>query len=466
MRAFVLADPALASLAGQFVWLDLNTDLTSNEPALQKHEADALPTFLVVDPKDESVVLRWVGGFTVPQAEAFLEEAREKLRSAAAARPRRLTRRSIAPTGSTASATTRPRPRRTVRRWPRHRPAGRATTARSRRCSTPTSRPRPGTEAVALARETLPRLAGHALGADRRHRRARRRRRAAEGRPGRARGDRRARGRAAQGDRGREAGRGRRRPLGRLPVAARRAQERGRRRGARRVAEEWASVPRAARPPQATTPEARAVFDSHRLSAYLELGQPEKAIPMLEQSAKDLPGDYNPPSRLARAYAADRAVGQGVRGVRQGALARPGPRQAARAHGARGAASRTRATSRARGARTTRRSPSPSRCPRPSGRRSRSSSCGSSARSSRRPHAGGERPSCREVPSRRSQRGGTALVQPRASTTAAKSGASGAGDRPAARRVTGCARRSSTPASSSRRLPNSASNSRSWRALP
>src|SRR5512140_1210705 len=84
MRAFVFTDPALASRAGQFVWLDLNTDETANETVLQKHQADALPTFLVVDPKDESVVLRWVGSFTVPQADAFLEEAREKLRAAAA----------------------------------------------------------------------------------------------------------------------------------------------------------------------------------------------------------------------------------------------------------------------------------------------------------------------------------------------------------------------------------------------
>jgi hypothetical protein len=84
MKAFVLGDPAFTSLAGQFVWLDLNTDLTTNESALQKHEADALPTFLVVDPKDEGVVLRWVGAFTVEQAEAFLDEAREKLRSTSA----------------------------------------------------------------------------------------------------------------------------------------------------------------------------------------------------------------------------------------------------------------------------------------------------------------------------------------------------------------------------------------------
>jgi tetratricopeptide (TPR) repeat protein len=40
------------------------------------------------------------------------------------------------------------------------------------------------------------------------------------------------------------------------------------------------------------------------MTAYLELGQPEKAVTMLQQSARDLPGDYNPPNRLARAYAA------------------------------------------------------------------------------------------------------------------------------------------------------------------
>src|SRR5512147_3153739 len=84
MRAFVFTDPALASQAGRFVWLELNTDLTKNAPALQKHEADALPTFLVVDPKDERVVLRWVGSFTVSQAESFLAEAYDKARSSAA----------------------------------------------------------------------------------------------------------------------------------------------------------------------------------------------------------------------------------------------------------------------------------------------------------------------------------------------------------------------------------------------
>ncbi|MFP5248134.1 MAG: tetratricopeptide repeat protein, partial [Thermoanaerobaculia bacterium] len=53
---------------------------------------------------------------------------------------------------------------------------------------------------------------------------------------------------------------------------------------------------------RAKTAEQCTVYDSHRLSAYIELGMPEKAVPMLEQSERDFPEDYNPPARLAVAY--------------------------------------------------------------------------------------------------------------------------------------------------------------------
>src|SRR5207244_2560334 len=53
---------------------------------------------------------------------------------------------------------------------------------------------------------------------------------------------------------------------------------------------------------RAPSPQARAVFDSHRMQAYAAVGEPEKAIPMLEQSERDFPDDYNPPSRLAKVY--------------------------------------------------------------------------------------------------------------------------------------------------------------------
>ena len=55
----------------------------------------------------------------------------------------------------------------------------------------------------------------------------------------------------------------------------------------------------------AKTPEGRSAFDSHRLTAYLLLNAPERAIPMLEASERDFPDDYNPPARLA---VADKAM--------------------------------------------------------------------------------------------------------------------------------------------------------------
>jgi tetratricopeptide (TPR) repeat protein len=40
------------------------------------------------------------------------------------------------------------------------------------------------------------------------------------------------------------------------------------------------------------------------VTAYLQLNEPERAIPMLEASERDLPDDYNPPARLAVTYKA------------------------------------------------------------------------------------------------------------------------------------------------------------------
>lgn len=71
--------------------------------------------------------------------------------------------------------------------------------------------------------------------------------------------------------------------------------------GKRRIAAAWAASLEASAA-KATTPAARAVFDPHRVEAYLALGEPTRAIPMLEASARDFPADYNPPARLARVY--------------------------------------------------------------------------------------------------------------------------------------------------------------------
>ena len=50
--------------------------------------------------------------------------------------------------------------------------------------------------------------------------------------------------------------------------------------------------------------EQRAAFDPHRVIAALALGEPMRTVRALQASEKDLPGDYNPPARLAILYRA------------------------------------------------------------------------------------------------------------------------------------------------------------------
>jgi len=69
--------------------------------------------------------------------------------------------------------------------------------------------------------------------------------------------------------------------------------------GAKSLATSWASMLEA-RAQAAKTPSARAVFDAHRMLAYVALGDPGRALPMLAESENDFPKDYNPPARIAR----------------------------------------------------------------------------------------------------------------------------------------------------------------------
>jgi tetratricopeptide (TPR) repeat protein len=96
--------------------------------------------------------------------------------------------------------------------------------------------------------------------------------------------------------------------------------------GSKRLEHEWvAHLEKAAS--EAKTPDQRAVYDSHRLSAYMQVGTPEKAIPMLEQSQRDFPDDYNPPYRLALAYKAMKEWDKGQEMVDQAMAKLYGPRK-------------------------------------------------------------------------------------------------------------------------------------------
>jgi tetratricopeptide (TPR) repeat protein len=302
MRAFVLGDPALSSQAGRFVWLELNTDLTANAAALEKHEADALPTYLVVDPQDEKVVLRWVGSFTVAQAEAFLQEARDRM--AGAAPPKAPADAALAHADHLygtrdyrgAAVAYREALAQAPAEWPRYNRAVEALLYSYQSTDALA-------EAVALAREALPRVGStpsaivvsvggldSALGLPKDD-------------PGRAAAisEMEAAVRRALADPAvRAAADDRSGAYLSLVQARKQAKDPE---GAKQVAAELAAFLEG-EAAKARTPDERAVFDSHRMTAYLELGEPERAVAMLQATAKDLPGDYNAPNRLARAYAA------------------------------------------------------------------------------------------------------------------------------------------------------------------
>jgi tetratricopeptide (TPR) repeat protein len=325
MREFVFPDPSLTSRAGQFVWLAINTEDEKNAPFLVKFPGEAVPTFAVVDPKDESVVLRLVGSMTVPQLHAFLDNARIAIAAgggsgrqaddALRAADQDYGRRRYAEAAEAYRRALDQAPA----QWP---PYGRAVeallysyqqTAAYDRC-------------VEQAQDALKRLLGTpseltaattgldcalALKDDAPDKMQRVAAREADVR--RIVADPKVSGAADDVSAA----------YGSLLEARQKAKDEA---GARRTAEEWAAyLEGAAR--RAQTPGQRAVYDSHRLTVYLELGQPERAIPMLEASQKAFPRDYNPPARLAAAYQAMKEWDKALASANRALLFIYGPRK-------------------------------------------------------------------------------------------------------------------------------------------
>jgi tetratricopeptide (TPR) repeat protein len=313
MRAYVFTDKALAKQAGRFVWLEIDTEKKQNAEFKTRFAVPALPTFFVVDPATERPALRWVGGATVPQVEKLLEDGRRAVAGGApVATPTPSAPKKGAAAADAALA-------RADAFYGAGKDADAAKAYEEALALAPRSWSRYGRtvesllfayahtgahEAAArLARDAYPQLrttpsaaniAGSGLGsalelaAD--HPERQELVAALE-----------ADSRAVTED-------------PKLPVAAddrsgvyialldarKDAKDSL---GAREVATRWAAFleDEAEHAPNA---EARTVFDSHRLSAYLALGEPQRAIPMLEASERELPNDYNPPARLAVAYRA------------------------------------------------------------------------------------------------------------------------------------------------------------------
>jgi tetratricopeptide (TPR) repeat protein len=297
MRAYVFTDPALRPLAGRFVWLGIDGEKAKNADLTHRLRVPGYPTFYIVDPATERVALRWVGSMTVEQMERILASGETAVHGGATPLDAMMVRAdSLYAVGADSASATAyfELIRRAPADWPNRQralesalfaagEAGRNAEGAALAAAEMPGRP-PGEAlgniaaaglgcAVALP-ATDPKRAGYiaafepvltAIAADTTLDIA------GDDRSG-------------------------------MWISLHDAREDARDSlGLRRVTEAWAAgLERDAR--RAANPSQRCVYDAHRLSAYVELGVPEKAIPMLEQTARDFPDDYNPHARMAIAY--------------------------------------------------------------------------------------------------------------------------------------------------------------------
>jgi tetratricopeptide (TPR) repeat protein len=338
MRAVVFTDPALASEAGRFVWLEVDTERPTSPPILQKYPLRALPTYFIVEPDSERIAIRWVGGATVPALKKILDDGDARVR-AAWADPSLLTRGATSITtadgkGGVGIATTAPSSgggsdpmsgvldeflARADRLYAAEEDSAAAVAYLTAIEMAPDDWPSYGravesalfslsstgetVKALELAQSAWPRLSRTASAATVAASGLDAAANLPEGTEGKNQrvAEFEAAARSVLDDSANPATGDDRSGIYITMIGAREAL--GDSLGAVALTREWAAfLDREAA--AAKTPEARTVFDSHRLSAYLELKEPEKAVPFLLQSQKDFPDDYNPPARLAAAYKA------------------------------------------------------------------------------------------------------------------------------------------------------------------
>lgn len=299
MRAYVFTDKSLEPYAGRFVWLSIDTENVKNANFLKKYPVSVWPSFYVIDPKSEKIVFRWTGGATVSQLRRILDDA-GKTRKKGASQSDQLFARA-------------------EKLYGENKYAQAAAAYREALAATPVTSSRYGRAMESLLFSLVMAKQHHECA------------RAALDAYGKLKSSPSAANIAAFGldcALSIPAGQASRKEL--IPPLEQAAKEvmgnpkitmsgddrsgiyqileaaredAGDQAGKLALLNEHSAFLEGAAS-RAKTAEERTVFDSHRVSLYLELEQAEKAIPMLEASERDLPEDYNPPARLALAYRA------------------------------------------------------------------------------------------------------------------------------------------------------------------
>jgi tetratricopeptide (TPR) repeat protein len=298
MRANVLTDAALAKHAGRFVWLSIDTEKAQNGGFLEQFPIENWPSFLVVNSATQSAVLKWLGTATVPQLERLFEDGERAVLAKGS-------------TGSEAALAQADRAyaegRRTEAARLYQQALGQAPGGWSRRPRAVESLVYSFQEAkdfencARAALGEVPKLPPSSSSAN-------------------AAGTGLTCALAAPKDAGwRSEAISKLEPWlktslsipdllpddrsGIYELLLRTREEEKDRAGAKQLASDWLRFLEL-EAAKASSPEARAAFDSHRLVAAMKLGDPARAVVALQASEKDLPQDYNPPARLAIAYSA------------------------------------------------------------------------------------------------------------------------------------------------------------------
>ncbi|MCC6348171.1 MAG: thioredoxin family protein [Candidatus Eisenbacteria bacterium] len=321
MRAFVLNDASLARHAKRFVWLDVDTEDPRNSAFRKRYPIEAIPSFYVIDPDDQVAKVRWIGGLTLTQLNALLDDASSGAYSSRAMLDRVAVADSLFGSGDNAAAA-----KAYQQLLESAKPDWKGYPRAVESLMFSLLQTRQNLEAVAVARSALPRLGRtpsalsvSASGLNASYN-------LPDSLPERAAAisEFEASTRSLVTDTTFHAAADDRSGAWIELLSAREALQDSA--GAHAVAGEWSAfLDRSAA--AAVSPDQRMVFDSHRLSAYLELGQPERAVPMLEQSERDRPDDYNPPARLAMAYLAMKHYDDALAASNRAMLKAYGPRK-------------------------------------------------------------------------------------------------------------------------------------------
>ena len=285
MRAYVLGDPSLARLDGAYVFASVDTERDDNRAFVERFPNHAWPTLWVIDPTTEKPLLAWAGTTTAEELGLLLEDARHAkddpqlagfFRAASAAHGGDAKTAVAEYRAILAAASPRLRPRVVEGLTNALSDAGEHLECLELARAEAPRLPRGASLATVVATGLscageLPAPAGDDLATLAETRVATDEALVTDDRSG---------------------------VYEALVELADKRKDDARK---RRVASAWAASLEASAA-KATTPAARAVFDPHRVEAYVALGDPARAIPMLEASARDFPRDYNPPAHLARVH--------------------------------------------------------------------------------------------------------------------------------------------------------------------